>query len=1136
MAASNGYLVTAQPAMAVSHCQTGNFTSSTDFNLLVVKSNKIEIMTLTAEGLRFVKEVNIYGTIEVMKLFRPRGMEKDRLFVMTEKFNAMILEAEGEEDSKLEILTKAYGDVKDLIGKRSEHGILVAIDPESRVICLRLYDCLFKVIPLEHSESELKAFNVRIEETKIFDIQFLHDCSNPTIAILHEDTYGRHVTTRELSLKDKEFVKVPWKQDNVERLADMLIAVPEPLGGVLIIGNESITYHSGSNFHTFAPPTMQNSSITVCAPVDDNGSRFLLGDMSGHLFILLLKKTDSQVNMKLELLGETSIPEAISYIDNGYVYIGSRLGDSQLIRLNYDVDDSGNYVKVVDSFPNLGPILDMIVVDLEKQGQGQLVTCSGAFKDGSLRIIRNGIGIHELASIDLNGVKGMWPLSVGTDLDNMLILSFVEQTRVLSLAGEEVEETEELVGFESEEQTFYAGNTEHDQLLQITPRGVRLVCAKSKQLVDHWQPPDNKQISVCATNNGQILVACRSVLFYLEVQQGRIVPSGDTVLEYEIACIDLSAVEEEEGRSEVACVGLWTDISVRLIRIPSLEEITKEYIGGEIIPRSILLAKFEGVNYLLCSLGDGSLFYFLLTPQGNLVDKRKVILGTQPTVLRKFKTQATTNVFVCSDRPTVIYSSNKKLVFANVNLKEVKHMCSLNTSEYRHCLALTSESTITIGTIDAIQKLHIRSVPLGEGPERIAYQEETSTFGVITRRVDVTDKGGVKPVRESVSTQCVSTSTATTLTGIARSGSGTPLQFGEEVEVYNLLIIDQNTFEVIHVHTFHQNEYVQCITSCQLGDDKSVYYVVGTGLVFPDESEPKIGRLIIFSWADGKLNQVAEKETKGGVWTVLPFNGKLLTTVNSTVRLWEWTHDKELRLECSHFNQILALFAKVSPGGDFILIGDIMRSINLLQYRPMEGSLEEIARDYNPNWTTAVEIIDDERFLGAESGNNLFICQRDSGANTEEDRMRMSEVGQIHLGEMVNVFRHGSLVMEHLGDNTVPHSDSILLGTTLGSIRLLTRLPQDLFDTLSELQRRLAKKIKSVGRIEHSYYRRFVSDKKSEQSHGFIDGDLIETFLELDRNTLEELCIGLTKEINGEKIPLELDDVMKIVEDLSRIH
>ena len=46
-------------------------------------------------------------------------------------------------------------------------------------------------------------------------------------------------------------------------------------------------------------------------------------------------------------------------------------------------------------------------------------------------------------------------------------------------------------------------------------------------------------------------------------------------------------------------------------------------------------------------------------------------LGTQPTVLRKFRTGSVSNVFACSDRPTVIYSSNQKLVFSNVNLKEV---------------------------------------------------------------------------------------------------------------------------------------------------------------------------------------------------------------------------------------------------------------------------------------------------------------------------------------------------------------------------------------------------------------------------------------------------------------------------------
>ena len=38
----------------------------------------------------------------------------------------------------------------------------------------------------------------------------------------------------------------------------------------------------------------------------------------------------------------------------------------------------------VDTFTNLGPIIDMVVVDLERQGQGQLVTCSGAYKEGML--------------------------------------------------------------------------------------------------------------------------------------------------------------------------------------------------------------------------------------------------------------------------------------------------------------------------------------------------------------------------------------------------------------------------------------------------------------------------------------------------------------------------------------------------------------------------------------------------------------------------------------------------------------------------------------------------------------------------------------------------------------------------------
>ena len=54
-------------------------------------------------------------------------------------------------------------------------------------------------------------------------------------------------------------------------------------------------------------------------------------------------------------------------------------------------------------------------------------------KEGSLRIIRNGIGIHEHASIDLAGIKGACIISI-----NKLVLkvSYKYQPTGINLTGE----------------------------------------------------------------------------------------------------------------------------------------------------------------------------------------------------------------------------------------------------------------------------------------------------------------------------------------------------------------------------------------------------------------------------------------------------------------------------------------------------------------------------------------------------------------------------------------------------------------------------------------------------------------------------------------------------------------------------
>ena len=51
-------------------------------------------------------------------------------------------------------------------------------------------------------------------------------------------------------------------------------------------------------------------------------------------------------------------------------------------------------------------------------------------------------------------------------------------------------------------------------------------------------------------------------------------------MDVEVACLDISPLGEGAVGSEFIAVGLWTDITARILRIPDMSEATKEYLGG----------------------------------------------------------------------------------------------------------------------------------------------------------------------------------------------------------------------------------------------------------------------------------------------------------------------------------------------------------------------------------------------------------------------------------------------------------------------------------------------------------------------------------------------------------------------------
>lgn len=57
---------------------------------------------------------------------------------------------------------------------------------------------------------------------------------------------------------------------------------------------------------------------------------------------------------------------------------------------------------------------------------------------------------------------------------------------------------------------------------------------------------------------------------------------------------------------------------------------------------------------------------------------------------------------------------------------------------------------------------------------------------------------------------------------------------------------------VTHAHQFLLNEYAVSIMSTKLGNDPDPYYVVGTAMISAEEPEPSQGRIIVFSYSEGK--------------------------------------------------------------------------------------------------------------------------------------------------------------------------------------------------------------------------------------------------------------------------------------------
>jgi DNA damage-binding protein 1 len=211
---------------------------------------------------------------------------------------------------------------------------------------------------------------------------------------------------------------------------------------------------------------------------------------------------------------------------------------------------------------------------------------------------------------------------------------------------------------------------------------------------------------------------------------------------------------------------------------------------------------------------------------------------------------------------------------------------------------------------------------------------------------------------------------------------------------------------------------------------------------------------------------------------------------------------------------------------------DLMKSLSLVEYtRGRAGApdtLIEVARHFETLWSTAVAPVDAHSYLVSDAEGNLFVIESNPQGFSADDRRRLQSTSELLLGEMVNRIRPIAVTPS-------PHALVVpraFLATVEGAIYLFALIAPDKQDLLMRMQAAMAELVRSPGHVPFAKWRGVKTQVRDMGERGperFVDGELIERFLDCDVRVQEEIVGALGGEWS-------VEGVREMVESLKRIH
>lgn len=630
-----------------------------------------------------------------------------------------------------------------------------------------------------------------------------------------------------------------------------------------MLAETSITYVDDVNGDVLSNPLDAATQFVAWTQIDNQ--RWLIADDVGKLYLLmlLLENEDEVTGWKLDLIGETSRASVLVYLNDGYMFVGSHQGDSQVLR----IQKQG--IETVQTISNIAPILDFTIMDMGNRdgvgqtneyssGQARIVTGSGAFQDGSLRSVRSGVGLEDQGSLGkMDHATDLFSLqsSSSGNMVDTLVASFVGETRVFQFRADgEVDESADYKSFSLSEATLLAADLPNGRLIQITGSFVRLIDADNGMVLSEWSPSIEQAITAASASKYSLVLSIGGLkAVSLDITRN----------------LEVKAIRQFAGEGQIACIhvphilpdiciaGFWQSAAVLILRTDTLEILQKVIVSDDAVsvPRSILLAPVLSGQppTLFIAMANGEVITFALDVATSTLSSKKVmVLGTQQASFKALpRADGLANVFATCDHPSLIYGSDGRIVYSAVTAENASCVCSFDSEAYPDAIAIATQDDIRIAVVDTERTTHVQTLHVGETVRRIAYSTKLKAFGIGT---------------------------------IHRS-----LCRSREVVKSHFKLADEVLFKELDTYALDEEELIESVIRADIREDSGELverFVVGTAYLDDDQDESIRGRIIIFAvTSERRLKVITELPVKGACRALGVIAGNIVAALVKTVNL-----------------------------------------------------------------------------------------------------------------------------------------------------------------------------------------------------------------------------------------------------------